>query len=90
LNNNKKKGIDMSGYAVKTTESSKLRARLDHPVIDGDAHIIECAFVLPDFLKQVGGPDLVKRFDKAMKNSRPGDANPISGRPIPANTPSTA
>ena len=64
----------MSGYTVKSTESSELRARLDHPVIDGDAHIIECQFVLPDFLKQVGGADLVKRFDTAMKTSRRGYA----------------
>jgi predicted TIM-barrel fold metal-dependent hydrolase len=64
----------MSGYEVKTTASSKLRARLGHPVIDGDAHIIECPFVLPDFLKQVGGSDLVKRFDKALATSRPGNA----------------
>ena len=56
----------MSGYAVKSTASSKLRARLGHPVIDGDAHIIECPFVLPDVLKMVGGSDLVKRFDKAL------------------------
>jgi predicted TIM-barrel fold metal-dependent hydrolase len=61
----------MSGYTVKSTESSKLRKRLNHPVVDGDAHIIECAFVLPDFLKQVGGADLVKRFDAALQNSRP-------------------
>ena len=61
----------MSGYNVKSTESSQLRARLDHPVVDGDAHIIECGFVLPDFLKQVGGADLVKRFDRALKESRP-------------------
>lgn len=61
----------MSGYTVKTTESSRLRARLGHPVIDGDAHIIECPYVLPDFLKQVGGADLVKRFDAAVRDARP-------------------
>lgn len=64
----------MSEYQTKSTDSSRLRARLDHPVIDGDAHIIECPFVLPDFLKIVGGNDLVKRFDKAMATSRPGNA----------------
>jgi predicted TIM-barrel fold metal-dependent hydrolase len=63
----------MDGYQVRTTESSELRAKLDHPVIDGDAHIIECPFVLPDFLKQVGGADLVKRFEKSIKEVRPGE-----------------
>ena len=56
----------MGDYQVKKTESSKLRERLDHPVIDTDGHILEAAFVFPDFLKQVAGPDVVERFQKAM------------------------
>jgi len=64
----------MGEYKIKSTESSELRSRLGHPVIDADAHIIECGFVLPDFLKVVGGSDLVKRFDKALATSRPGGA----------------
>ena len=67
----------MSSYTSRTTDSSKLRERLDHPVIDGDAHIIESKFVLPDFLKQVGGPDIVDRFQKAIVNSRPGGAKSL-------------
>ena len=67
----------MSGYKKRITDSSKLRETLDHPVIDGDGHIIESRFVLPDFLKQVGGPDLVKRFDKAIANARPGGAKSL-------------
>jgi predicted TIM-barrel fold metal-dependent hydrolase len=61
----------MSGYTKRSTESSKLRESLDHPVIDGDGHIIESRFVLPDFLKQVGGPDLVARFEKSVAHARP-------------------
>ncbi len=67
----------MSTYKKRSTDSSKLHDRLDHPVIDGDGHIIESRFVLPDFLKQVGGPDLVKRFDKAIANARPGGAKSL-------------
>ncbi len=62
----------MGEYQVKQTGSSRLRAKLDHPVIDVDGHVIESKFVLPDFLKQVGGPDMVKKFDQAMANARPG------------------
>ena len=43
----------MSEYKVRKTDSSRLRERLDHPVIDGDAHINESRFAFPDFLKQV-------------------------------------
>ena len=56
----------MNEYTVKKTASSKLRDKLDHPVIDGDGHIIESRFVLPDFLKQVGGESLVKRWEDAF------------------------
>ncbi len=67
----------MSAYKVRATESSRLRERLDHPVIDGDAHINESRFVFPDFLKQVAGPDAVARFDKAYEEGRPGGAKSL-------------
>ncbi len=54
----------MGDYEVRNTESSRLRERLDYPVIDTDGHIIEEFFVLNDFLKQVGGPSLVERFHR--------------------------
>ena len=44
--------------------SAKARKRLDHPVIDADAHIVEPDYVLPDYLKQVGGADLVRRLER--------------------------
>ncbi len=45
-------------------KGSDVRARLDHPVVDGDGHVQEADFALPDFLKQVGGPSLVERWQK--------------------------
>ncbi|MCZ6847219.1 MAG: amidohydrolase family protein [Alphaproteobacteria bacterium] len=67
----------MDGYTKRVTDSSALRDSLDHPVIDGDGHIIESRFVLPDFLKQVGGSKLVERFDKAFAEARPGGAKSV-------------
>ncbi len=64
----------MDDTSRRRTVSAELRARLDHPVIDGDGHMIESQFVFPDFLKQVGGPAIVDRFQKEM-------AKPRSGRP---------
>ena len=46
--------------------SAKARARLDHPVIDADSHIVEPDFVLPDYLKEIGGADMVKRMNKYL------------------------
>ena len=62
----------MGDYQIKRTDSVKIREKLDHPVIDGDGHIIESRFVLPDFLNQIGGPDLTERFQKEMATERPG------------------
>ena len=51
------------------TASAKVRARLNHPVIDADGHFIETAPVFKrfflDFVKDIGGGDLVARFEKA-------------------------
>ncbi|NQV55520.1 MAG: amidohydrolase family protein [Rhodospirillales bacterium] len=62
----------MGDYPIKRTDSVKVREKLDHPVIDGDGHIIESRFVLPDFVKQVAGPDVAERFSKVMATPRPG------------------
>jgi len=67
----------MSSYTKRTTDSSKLHKSLNHPVIDVDGHIIESRFVLPDFLKQVGGPQIVERFNKAVAIARPGSAKSL-------------
>jgi predicted TIM-barrel fold metal-dependent hydrolase len=67
----------MSEYKKRATESSKLREKLGHPVIDGDGHIIESRFVFPDFLKKVGGPELVKKFEKSVSNARPEGAKSL-------------
>lgn len=60
----------MAAYNVQPTSSSKLRDKLDFPVIDTDGHVIESEFVLPDFLKKVGGPTLVERYQKMTAASR--------------------
>ena len=50
----------MSGFAQ--FPGCEVRARLDHPVIDADAHVLECEFAINDFLAQVA-PD---RFVAAL------------------------
>jgi len=46
----------------QATPSAAIRAKLKHPVIDGDGHALEFGPVYFDFLKQVGGPRIVERF----------------------------
>jgi predicted TIM-barrel fold metal-dependent hydrolase len=37
-----------------------VRAKLDHPVIDADAHVVECDFAHLDFVRQLAGEEVVK------------------------------
>ena len=52
-----------------STHSEEIRAKLDHPVIDADGHIIETipvfrSFFL-DYVKDAGGSDIAARFEAA-------------------------
>ncbi len=47
------------------SRSLKLRQKLDHPVVDGDGHTQEYHPVLIDYLKEIGGNDLVERYKLA-------------------------
>ncbi len=48
---------------MKASASAKIRARLNHPVIDADGHMIEFEGGILDSLHEVGGDGLVKRFN---------------------------
>jgi len=56
----------MSGFAK--FPGSDVRAKLDHPVVDGDAHVLECGFAIEDFLKQIGGTRLLEKREKLQKS----------------------
>jgi predicted TIM-barrel fold metal-dependent hydrolase len=56
--------------SAMTTASAKIRASLDHPLIDGDSHIIEYTPVLMDFLKRAGGADAVADFARQTRGGR--------------------
>ncbi|HEX4111707.1 MAG TPA: amidohydrolase family protein [Stellaceae bacterium] len=50
---------------------AEVRAKLDHPVIDGDGHIAESQFALDDFLEQVAGRELAARAKKSFPAGGP-------------------
>ncbi len=74
----------MAAYKLKSTRSTKLHDKLDYPVIDTDGHVIENTFALPDFLKQVAGPDMVAAYTKAQEAAR----QPGNPKRVPWGTPS--
>lgn len=44
------------------SKSEAVRARLNHPIIDGDGHTVESMPVLLEFLNRVAGPDMVAQY----------------------------
>src|SRR5262249_58650801 len=49
-----------------TAQVKALRAKLDHPVIDGDGHLIEPAPLFHKYLQQVGGTALVDSYRREL------------------------
>jgi predicted TIM-barrel fold metal-dependent hydrolase len=49
-----------------------IRAKLDHPVVDADGHMIEATFALLDFVKQIGGPELAEKYEYMWRPNQPG------------------
>jgi predicted TIM-barrel fold metal-dependent hydrolase len=44
--------------------AEQLRTRLDHPVIDTDGHWLEAQPVFRDYLREVGGADMLARYER--------------------------
>jgi predicted TIM-barrel fold metal-dependent hydrolase len=51
------------------SSSAAVRARIDHPVIDGDGHWLEPVPIFLDYLREVGGPSVVDRFVRKAKEA---------------------
>ena len=47
--------------AEASAATKALKARLDHPIVDADAHQLEVLPVLFDFIREVGGPEMPER-----------------------------
>ncbi|HUE81560.1 MAG TPA: amidohydrolase family protein [Pyrinomonadaceae bacterium] len=47
---------------TQTSKSAEIRARLNHPIIDSDGHMIEFEPAILDYLTAVGGSKLSERF----------------------------
>jgi len=62
------------------SSSEKIRARLNHPVIDCDGHTIELSPVLHDYIRQVGGKTMLDQYLKASAFRDQGGWQSISGK----------
>jgi len=52
------------------TDGARLRAELDHPVIDADGHIIEFLPLVRDFVVEEAGESVAARLDVVVDSSR--------------------
>jgi predicted TIM-barrel fold metal-dependent hydrolase len=52
---------------MNPTASAAIRAKLDHPVVDADGHMIEFSPLYLEFLKEIGGPSVRDRFVKRLE-----------------------
>src|SRR5436853_834828 len=53
-----------------SAEIIEIRGLIDHPIIDGDGHIIEYLPLVRDILVEIGGPALADRFDLVVNSGR--------------------
>lgn len=60
----------------KNSRSAAVRARLDHPVIDGDGHWLEPIPIFLDYLRDAAGPSVVEKFIKRAKDTTWYDITP--------------
>ncbi len=62
----------MTSHAANGLTGADIRAKLDHPVVDADGHMIECTFAVLDFVHQVGGADAALRYEQLLKDDPSG------------------
>lgn len=54
---------------LPSDEVQAIKKQLDHPVIDGDGHLIEYTPLIRDFLVEIAGEEIAKRFDMMQNGS---------------------
>ena len=62
----------MTGKSDHAVTGAEIRAKLDHPIIDADGHMIETTFAILDFVKEVGGAEFAARYEKILLGSSSG------------------
>ncbi len=51
------------------SKSARVRAKLNHPIIDTDGHTVEFTPVFFDYIKEFGGAGMIERYKKAVGNA---------------------
>ena len=71
----------MSFAFVPTDAVARVRARIDHPVIDADGHLLEFLPLVNDLVREVAGNDVADRYQRFMRRAlAPDDAGFMPAR----------
>ena len=54
----------------RSAEVAEIRSRIDHPIIDGDGHIIEYLPLVRDVLVEIAGASIAERFELVVDSGR--------------------
>ena len=60
----------MTASYERSVEVTKIRRAIDHPIIDGDGHIIEFLPLVRDILVDLAGPSVAEGFDVVIDSGR--------------------
>ena len=72
--------VVMTNLSAPSEDGSRIRARLDHPVIDSDGHIIEFLPVVRDLIVEEAGEMVARRFDVIVDSGRLVQSLPVAER----------
>jgi predicted TIM-barrel fold metal-dependent hydrolase len=61
---------------IRSDEVDAIRARLDHPIIDSDGHLIEYLPLVRDFIVEDAGEDLARQFDRMTHSAAARSSTP--------------
>ena len=62
--------FDLSDEYERSAEVTAIRRRIDHPIIDGDGHIVEYLPLVRDILVDLAGESVAARFDLVVGSGR--------------------
>jgi predicted TIM-barrel fold metal-dependent hydrolase len=51
---------------VRSDAVEKIRAEIDHPIVDADGHYLEFMPLVLDILREIAGSDVVERYQKSL------------------------
>ncbi|MBT3990332.1 MAG: amidohydrolase family protein [Rhodospirillaceae bacterium] len=58
-------------------DAAGVNAKVDHPIVDGDAHVLEARLTLLDYVKKIAGPEIALKFENMEHPWKYQDVQPI-------------